>query len=385
MNWSLDASIHYLNHGAFGACPEEIMQHYREWQNRLELSPLRFILRELDPLIDESRAALAAFTGAEPDGLVLVPNATHGVNTVLKSIPFKPGDEVLITNHIYNACRNTLFHLRQSAAITVREVVVPFPGTTPEAVYDAVVEAITPATRLVMLDHITSPTALRFPVEAIVAELNRRGIESLIDGAHAPGSIPLNISAIAPTYYTGNCHKWMCLPKQCAFLWVDAAHRQQMVPLAISHAWGPDVSFARRFHWQGTSDLSAALCIPHAINLIRSQMPGGWDEWMEHNRQLALLGRQILCQTLEIPSPCPPEMIASMAAVPLPLAPRPVVLGYNTTDQLQEDLWANHAIEVPVFQWPDARHLLLRIAAQNYNTQEQWHLLASALSHHLHH
>lgn len=379
MHWNLDPTIHYLNHGAFGSCPSEIIEEFRQWQDRLEQSPLRFVLREIDEKLAESRRVLANFVGADAAGMALVANATHGVNTVLKSLAFKNNDEVVITNHIYPACRNALKYIQSQSGLKIREVIFPLEGITPEIIRQKVLEAITPATRLVMLDHITSPTALIFPVDEIVEELNRLGIESLIDGAHAPGSIPLNIKNINPTYYTGNCHKWMCLPKSCGFLWVRDDAREKMVPLAISHAWGDTSTFEQRFHWQGTTDWSAALCLPYSIGLIGKELPGGWTEWMERNHRLVVQSRNLLCRTLNIDPPCPEEMLGSIAAFPLTGKPRPLRLGYNSIDQLQESLYRQFLIEVPIFQWPDENHLVMRISAQQYNRPEEYQLLADAL------
>lgn len=379
MHWQIDQTITYLNHGAFGACPQEISDEFRGWQQKLESSPARFILRALDENLAESRRVLSEFTGAEAGGMALVSNATHGVNTVLKSLNFKKSDEVIITNHIYPACLNALRYIQSQQGLVITMVDIPLEGVTAGMITRRVLEAVSPATRLVMLDHVTSPTALVFPVKAIVDELNHRHIESLIDGAHAPGSLPLNIGEINPTYYTGNCHKWMCLPKSCGFLWVRDDARKNIVPLAISHAWGEKATFEEKFHWQGTADWSAALCIPFAVRLIEKQTAGGWKGWMEQNHQLVTRGRDIVCQALRITPPCDSSLLASMAAIPVPGKPQPVSLGYNSVDRLQEWLYQNYAIEVPVFQWPDSNHRVLRISAQQYNYQEQYERLSQIL------
>ncbi|PKP17345.1 MAG: aminotransferase [Bacteroidetes bacterium HGW-Bacteroidetes-22] len=379
MNWNLDPSVIYLNHGAFGACPLEIINEQRHWQQRLESSPLRFILREIDEKLYESKHALSRFIDTDTDGLALVPNATHGVNTILKSLDFKPGDEVLITNHIYPACRNVLFYILETKGIKIKEIELPLGEINSQLIINSVMEAVTPATRLVMLDHVTSPTALVFPVTEIVKELNRRGIESLIDGAHAPGSIPLSIKTINPTYYTGNCHKWMCLPKNCGFLWVREEARSKVVPLAISHAWGKETSFEKKFHWQGTADWSAALTLPYAIRFFEKQMPGGWGEWMERNHQMTIEARGVICNYLGLKPICSISMLASMAVIPIAAKADPINLGYNTIDRIQEQLYQKYNIEVPLFQWTGAHQLLLRISSQQYNTLSQFHYLAESL------
>ncbi len=379
MNWKLDPSVTYLNHGAFGACTKEIIEEQRRWQDRLESSPLRFIMREIDEQLYQSRHTLSRFVEADSSGLVFVPNATHGVNTVLKSYDFNKGDEVLITNHIYPACRNTLSYIQENRGIRINEVNIPLEGIHPEKIISSVIEAITPATRLVMLDHITSPTAIIFPVTEIVKELNYRGIDSLIDGAHAPGSIPLSINAIKPTYYTGNCHKWMCTPKSCGFLWVNEESRSRIVPLAISHAWGKEVSFEKRFHWQGTADWSAALTLPFTIQFIEKQLPGGWSEWMKCNHQMVVDAREVISNSLKINTLCDASMLASMAVIPISAKPSAIRLGYNSIDLIQEQLYKQYNIEAPLFQWGESPQLLLRISAQQYNFVQQYSYLAESL------
>ena len=218
--WGLDPKISYLNHGSFGACPLPVLEYQRQLQAELERETMEFLLHRAQPLIDRSREILCELVGADPADLVFVGNATAGVNAVLRSLAFQPGDEILTTAHDYNACRNVANYVAGRFGANVVEVPLPLPIESPEQVVEAVLAQVTPRTRLVMLDHITSPTAIVFPVEEIVRRLAERNIDVLIDGAHAPGMVPLDLRRLGAAYYTGNCHKWLCAPKGAGFLCV---------------------------------------------------------------------------------------------------------------------------------------------------------------------
>ena len=295
--WLLDPTITFLNHGSFGAAPIAVLAKQDEYRARLEREPVRFMIRELEPLLDAARAEVAEFVGAAPEDIAFVQNATAGVNAVLRSLDLDQHDELLVTTHEYNASRNTLDYAASLAGAKVVCIDVPFPIESPDAVIEHVLAAVTERTRLLLIDHVTSQTALILPVERIVAELRARGIDTLIDGAHAPGMIPLDVRAIGAAYYTGNFHKWVCAPKTAAFLYVARNRRASVRPTIISHganATRTDRSrFLLEFDWPGTFDPSTWLCVPEALRFMAGLVDGGWPEVMRRNHELALRARDL--------------------------------------------------------------------------------------------
>jgi isopenicillin-N epimerase len=382
--WALDPSIDFLNHGSFGSCPKPVLEFQHAIRLRMERQPIQFFVRDLEGLLDEARHALAQFLGAASANLVFVPNATAGVNAVLHSLTFERGDEIIVTNHEYNACRNALDLIAERNGFTVRIAEIPFPLRDGEMVIEAILQQVTPRTRLLLVDHVTSQTGLIFPLDRIVSELARRGIDTLVDGAHAPGMLPLNLEKLGATYYIGNCHKWICAPKGAGFLHVRPDRQRAIRPLSISHGANSlrtDRSrYLIEFAWIGTIDPSPYLCVPEALRQMSALCAGGWPELMQRNRALALEGRRIICEALEIDPPCPDALIGSLASFPLPDAPSaeppksPLYL-----DPLQDWLLARHQIEVPVIPWPKPPRRLLRISAQIYNSRGQYERLAAAL------
>jgi isopenicillin-N epimerase len=370
--------VTFLNHGSFGACPKQVLEFQQRLRLQLEHEPLRFFGREWEPLLDDARSKLAAFVGADAQDLVFVPNATTGVNSVLRSLTFSPEDEILTTNHEYNACRNALDFIASRTGARVVVAKVPFPIDSPQQVIAAVIERVSPKTRLALLDHVTSQTGLIFPIQELAKELQQRGVDTLVDGAHAPGMIPLDLREIGATYYTGNCHKWLCAPKGAAFLYVRRDKQSEIRPLTISHGTNSprtDKSrFQLEFDWTGTDDPTAYMCVPEAIAFMGSLLPGGWTELRQQNHQLVLQGRQLLCEALEVQPPCPEEMIGSMAVVPMPMT-----LENRDFMSVHDELFDKFVIQVQVMPWQEQPRLLVRISAQIYNTLEQYEYLAKVL------
>jgi isopenicillin-N epimerase len=386
-HWSLDRAVAYLNHGSFGACPKEVLHAQWLLRRRLEAEPVRFFEREYSEFLARARQALADFLDANAEAIGFVPNATHGVNTVLRSLDFQPGDQLLVTDHEYRAVHNALVFAAARAGAEVVVAEIPFPIAGPEVVVEAVLAAVTPRTRLAVIDHITSPTGLVFPIERLVAELDERGIDTLVDGAHGPGMVFIDLDAMAPAYYAGNCHKWLCAPKGAAFLYVRPDRQRLVRPLSISHGASQPLRVGQtryrlEFDWTGTHDPTAYMCIPEALNTLRGLAPGGWPEIRERNRSLVLAARRLLCETLGIDPPCPEEMIGSMAAVPLPDsgAEADADTLARLVDPLQDRLFDEHRIEVPVIPWPAPPKRVLRLSAQLYNRFEQYEQLATVLS-----
>jgi isopenicillin-N epimerase len=382
-HWLLDPDITFLNHGSFGATPVAVLARQDEYRTRMEREPVRFLVRELEPLLDAARESLAAFVGADAAGIAFVANATAGVNAVVRSLDLDKHDQLLVTTHEYNASRNALEYAAQLAGAQVRVVEVPFPIASPEAIVERVIDAVTQRTKLLLVDHVTSQTGLVFPVEQLVAEMNRRGIDTLVDGAHAPGMLPLDLRSLGAAYYTGNLHKWVCAPKGAAFLYARDNRRAALRPVAISHGANSTRSDRSRYHlefdWTGTFDPTAWLCVPDALELIGSLVPGGWPEVMQRNRALALRGRDILSSRLGIAPPAPDRMLGSMAALPLPdgsLDTAPSLYG----DPLQDALLDTFKIEVPIVPWPAPPKRLVRISAQLYNEEAEYERLADALA-----
>lgn len=376
----LDPSITFVNHGSFGACPREVLAHQSALRDRLEREPVRFYTDYAPPRLDAERESMAALFRAQPEDLVFVPNATEGTNTILASLAFEPDDEILTTNHVYPAARHAAEHYASRAGASVTLAEVPFPIASPEQVTDAVLSAITPRTRFVILDHVTSPTGLVFPLERLIPLLRARGIPVLIDGAHAPGMIPLDLTALGADYYVGNLHKWLCTPKGCAVLHIRRDRQDGIHPLSISHGHRSKRARPRlweEFDWTGTRDLTAWLSATKALEVLSAMHPEGLDGLQRRNRALALEARAILCAALDIDPPAPDSMLASLVTVPLPESPerhRDV-----SPEPLGAALYTRHQIEVPVFPWPHFPRRLLRIACQIYVDRGDVERVSSAL------
>jgi isopenicillin-N epimerase len=390
LGWRLDPAVTFLNHGSYGACPEPVLEAQRVLRDRMEAEPVRFLSGDLPDLLDAARRDVAAFLGADPGGLAFVANATTGVNTVLRSLRFDAGDELLTDDHEYNATINAMRAVAEPVGARVVIARIPFPITAPGDALEAILAAVTPRTRLVMVSQVTSPTALILPVAELVAELDRRGIDTLIDGAHAPGMLPVDLDGLGAAYWTGNGHKWLCGPKGSAVLWVRADRREQIHPLVVSHgANEPQTDrsrFRAEFDWMGTGDPTPNLVLPAAIAWMASSAPdgGGWPSVMAANHGLAIAGRDRVATALGVPPAAPDSMLGSMAALPVP-----GVEDEAGAEALRRGLEQEDAIQVPIGGWPvraartagdqGPEQILIRISAQRYNEPADYDQLAEAL------
>lgn len=379
--WPLDPAVSYLNHGSFGACPVVVLERQAALRAEMEREPVDFLWRSLPARLAEARDTLGAFLRANPDDLAFVPNATAGVNAVLRSLEFRPGDELLTTSHVYPACRKAMEFVAARTGARVVVASIPFPLTGEDDVVAPALDAVTPRTRLALLDHVTSPTAVVFPVERLVAELRERGVETLVDGAHAPGMVPVDLDRLGAAFYTGNAHKWLCAPKGAAFLHVRRDVQASIHPTTISHGYSAADAGARfraEFDWTGTCDPTPWLSIPAAIACLGTLLPGGWPEVMSRNHVLALDARAILCAALGVAAPAPESMVGSIASVPLPV-PAPGSPAGGLSHEGLMDWFRERGIETWLYPWPCDGGKLIRVSAQLYNTREEYQNLAARL------
>lgn len=364
-HWRLDPSIAFLNHGSFGACPIHVLDVQGEWRDRMEAQPVLFLARELDAELGRAREALGAFVGADPDDLAFVTNATGAVNMVVRSLTFAPGDEILTTDHEYNAVINVVRHVAARDRARAVVVALPFPAASADEIVERILAAATARTKLAVVSHVTSPTGLVFPIERIVAGLAERGVDTLVDGAHAPGQVPLDVDGLGAAYYTGNLHKWVCAPKGSAFLHVRRDRQPGVRPATISHGANAPERGRRRFRlefdWQGTLDPTGWLSVPAALEFVGGLVEGGWPAVMARNRALAIEGRDRLAAVLRPAgggAASSDELLGSMAALPMPpdgpLGGPPLADQSSPldTDPLQAVIYRRFGVEVPIVGWP---------------------------------
>jgi len=337
-----------------------VLDEYQRWQRELERQPVEFLARRYAGLIEDAKARLAAYLGANADDLVFVPNATAGMNVVARSLELGPGDEVLLTNHEYGAVDYLWAYVcAQAGARLVRRAVEPGP-----ALVDELWDAVTPRTRIVSLSHITSATALRLPVEEICRRARADGILAAVDGAHAPGQIELDVEAVGADFYAGNCHKWLCAPKGAGFLWAPPEHQPAMEPLVLGWSERED-TFAARHRWQGTTDPAAYLAVPAAIDFLAEH---DWDRVRRRCYALAA-GARLRFGELGLSPIAPDETwLGQMAAAELPEC---------DTDALKRRLYDDHRIEIPVQRW--GGEPIIRASFQGYNDEADLEALAEAL------
>lgn len=357
----LDPDVVFLNHGSFGACPAPVFEEYQRWQLELERQPVEFLGRRYSGLIDDARARLAAYLGARPDNLVFVPNATAGMNVVARSLELGPGDEVLVTTHEYGAVDFLWAHVCAcSGATLVRRRVEPGPGLV-----DELWAAVTPGTRVISVSHITSATALVFPVDEICRRARAAGILAAVDGAHAPGQVGVNLETLGADFYSGNCHKWLGSPKGAGFVWVRPEHQAAMEPLVLGWSERED-EFAARHRWLGTQDPAAYLAVPAAIDF---QAEYDWNEVRARCHALAVEAGRRLAELGIAPLAPDESWLGQMVAAELPEC---------DTDDLKRRLYDEHRIEIPVQRWHGRP--LIRASFQGYNDSDDLDALVAALS-----
>jgi isopenicillin-N epimerase len=386
--WDFEPGITFLTHGTFGACPRPVVAFQRELMERMEANPIRFFDRELEERLDGARRDVAAFLNADPEGMVVVPNATAGVATALASLRLRPGDELLTNDHEYNATLNQLASVAERAKARVVRVSIPVPIRHAEEVVEAHLAAVTPRTRIALISHVTSPSALIFPIETLVRELDRLGVDTIVDAAHAPGMVPVDLRGLNAAYWTGNGHKWLCGPKTAGVLVVREDRRDGVLPLVTSHGHNDPREdrppLWKEFDWQGTLNLTAFLALPEAMRVIAGLQPGGWQAHMAANRELALEARRMLHERLGTEPIAPESMIGAMASIALPNA-----LTEDEAGALTASLAIEDHIEVPAVPFPvraakptpaaACTNGFVRVSAQRYNEPADYVRLADAL------
>ena len=367
----LAPDVIFFNHGSFGACSRPVFEAYQAWQLELERQPVDFIGRRRPDLMRRARECLAAYVGAEPDELVYVPNATTGLNTVARSLALQEGDEVLGTDHEYGALDRTWrFVCGKRGARYIRQP-VPLPIHSAEQVVETIWSGVTPRTRVLFFSHVTSPTAIIFPAAELVQRARQAGIITVIDGAHAPGQIPLDLKTLGVDFYSGNCHKWMCAPKGSAFLYARREMQPLVEPLVVSWGWESERPGSSRFideqEWQGTRDIAAYLSVPAAIQFMAEH---DWTRVRRECHELVRAARQRVSELTGLPPVAPdsPEWFSQMAILPIP----PCDL-----DALRRRLHDEYHIEIPVVDWNGRQ--FIRLSIQGYNTRQDVDDLGKAL------
>ena len=372
--------IVFLNHGSFGACPRPVFKAYQQWQMELERQPVEFLGRRFTGLMHTARQALGAFVGADADDLVYVPNATTGLNAVARSLPLQPGDNVLATDHEYGALDRTWRFVCARRNATYVNHPLPLPIRSTEEAIEAIWAGVTPHTRVLFISHITSPTALSLPVAELIRRAREAGVLTVVDGAHAPGQIPLDLAALGADFYAGNCHKWLCAPKGAGFLYARKELHELVEPLVVSWGWnrgdeatglldlGDNTSqFIDEQEWQGTRDPAAYLSVPAAIQF---QAEHDWPQVRQECHELVRYARQQITAMTGLEPICPdsPGWYAQMATIPLPPC---------NAEMMKRQLYDDCRIEIPIISWGGRE--FVRVSVQGYNTREDIEALVEAL------
>jgi isopenicillin-N epimerase len=365
----LDPDITFLNHGSYGACSKPVFKEYQDWQKKLEDQPVQFMTNQVYSAMEKSRESMSQFVGCDEEELVFFQNPTTAVTNVIYNLDLKSGDEVLMSNHEYGALVRAWKMWGKKTGVNIIQQDISVPVTTEENFIEDFWKGVTPQTKVIFLSHITSSTALIFPIEKIIKLAKEQNILTIIDGAHVPAHIPLNIHELGCDFYTGACHKWLCAPKGSSFLFVKKDHQDWVKPVVVS--WGKDgddptpSEFIQNFQWQGTRDMSAFLTIPTAINFYNKEIRP-YQESCKKIIQDTYSEFQSVLNTEPISAG--KEWLAQLVAHPLPK---------NIPSNLKKGLWEEYQIEIPVFEWNGQE--FVRVSIQVYNTQKDVDLLMSAL------
>lgn len=359
----------FLNHGSFGACPKPVFETYQAWQRELEAQPVEFLGRRINGLLAEARTALGGYIGAEADNLVYVPNATHGINIVARSLDLQPGDEVLSSDHEYGASDRTWrFICGLRGARYVRRP-IPLPLPTEQEIVEELWRGVTERTRVIFLSHITSPTAIIFPVAEVCKRAREAGILAVIDGAHAPSQVDLSLEELGADFYSGNCHKWLCAPKGAGFLFARAERQHLLQPLVVSWGWESEIPgpspFIDYYSWMGTDDPSAYFSVSAAIDFQREH---DWPRVRAACHGLAAHAAEGLSAVTGMPRICADDRFVQMCSIELPL---------GSIDRLGTRLWDEYRVEVPLVRWNERE--FVRVSIQAYNSAEDVERLEDAL------
>lgn len=384
MDWLLDPDVVFLNHGSFGACPRVVHDEYQRIQRHLETQPVRFLQREVPDLLSDARHRLAEFIGATDDDVVFVPNPTYAVNEIARSLQLGPGDEVLTSNHEYGACFNAWTFMAAKSGFEFVTADLPPTIESDDDFTSTIWNGVTQRTKVLFLSHITSATALTFPIAEVCRRATERGIITVIDGAHVAGQMPLDVSDIGADFYVGACHKWMCAPKGASFLYARREIQHLIEPLVVGWGWGDDRQFDSGsdfldFHeWLGTNDPSAYLAVPTAI---RFQRDNDWPSVQARCHELAEAFVAEAASLHGIRRVHSEDRFVQMALLELTDSPR----SRSEAAALQRDIYETACVEVPVISWIDAERrprTFVRVSVQAYNNEHDLEALISALAAH---
>ena len=371
----LDPQVIFFNHGSFGACPRPVFEKYQAWQRQLERQPVQFLGRELDNYLLQSRQVLGEYVHASVNDIVYIPNATHGVNIVARSLQLIPGDEILTTDHEYGACNFAWDFICQKTGAKYIHQAIEVPTTNQQEIVDQLWQAVSPRTKVIFISHITSPTSLTLPVQLVCQRAYEAGIITVIDGAHAPGQLSLDLSSLQVDFYIGNCHKWMLSPKGAGFLYARPEVQNLVEPLIVSWGYQSKFSSPREsefidfLQWTGTKDPTAALCVPYAIEFMKENH---WDDVQVRCHNLLHSAFEQICDQTGL-SPLYPldsDFYHQMGTIPLPKM--------KDLTELKARLYHKYRIEIPCYEWND-RHFL-RLSIQGYNSEDEIDLLVCALN-----